>query len=86
MIDHSYTMIIEAEALKAQINFIEHNSICLESKTMPAIERIYGKKNGEEYNSYVKLVGESKPLRGRSEVIVLKGDKIFLRNKYTYMR
>lgn len=81
MIDHSYTMIIEAEALRAQINFIEHNSICLESKTMPAIERIYGKKNGEEYNSYVKLVGESKPLRGRSEVIVLKGDKIFLHKK-----
>lgn len=42
------------------------------------IEKIYFKNNGEHANAYVKAKGIDKPLRGRSEVLIINGDKVYL--------
>ena len=80
MLETPYTLVLDAEMLNAQLNFIKNNP-AQESRTTYSIEKIYGKENDGIYNSYVKLFGESKPLRGRSEVIIFKGNEIFLHKK-----
>ncbi len=42
------------------------------------IEEVYFKNNGEHANAYVKAKGIDKPLRGRSEVLIINGDKVYL--------
>jgi len=42
------------------------------------IEKVYFKNNGEHANAYVKAKGIDKPLRGRSEVLIINGDKVYL--------
>ena len=42
------------------------------------IEDIYGVEKDKEWYSLVKVKGIDKPLRGRSEILILKDDKVFL--------
>ena len=42
------------------------------------IEDVYGIEKDNEWNSIVKVKGIDKPLRGRSEILIIKDDKVFL--------
>ena len=42
------------------------------------IEDIYGVEKDNEWNAIVKVKGIDKPLRGRSEILILKDNKVFL--------
>lgn len=42
------------------------------------IEDIYGIEKDNEWNAIVKVKGIDKPLRGRSEILIIKDDKVFL--------
>ena len=44
----------------------------------PQIKRTWGQYCNDIYNSYVMIEGYNKPLRGRSEILVVKDNKVFL--------
>lgn len=45
------------------------------------IIEIYGEYHGKEYNTYVRVKGYDKLLRGRSELLIVKGDSVYLQKK-----